>query len=61
MEEKPLRDSFEKDKDGNWCCTKATAVKGPRGLLQISQGMTFTKGIPFMGVDIGEMIERESS
>ena len=61
MEEKPLRDSFEKDPNGDWRCTKAIAIKGPRSQIQITVGMTFTKGIPFMGVDVAELIEQESS
>jgi len=62
MEETFSCDAFEKDKDGNWRCIKAVTIKGPRGLLQIAVGMTFTRGIPYLGlVDVAERLDEECS
>ena len=62
MEETFSRDAFEKDEKEDWRCIKAVSIKGPRGLLQIPIGTTFTKGIPYLGlVDIAERLDEESS
>ena len=55
-------DAFAKDEDGNWHCIKSVTIKGPTAQIRITEGMTFTRGIPYLGVvDIAERLEEESS
>ena len=62
MEETFSCDAFEKEKDGDWRCIKAVTIKGPRGVLQIAAGATFTRGVPYLGlVDVAERLEEECS
>ena len=61
MEETFSCDAFEKDKDGNWRCIKAVTIKGLSGLLAIAVGVTFTRGIPYLGVDVAERLDEECS
>jgi len=61
MEETFSCDAFEKKPNGDWHCIKTVTIKGPRGLIQLATGMTFTKGIPYMGVEVAERLDRECS
>ena len=54
-------DAFEKEKDGSWRCVRTVTIKGARGLIQLPVGMSFTKGIPYMGVEVAERLDEECS
>ena len=51
--------AFEKDSDGNWHCIQACSIAIEDKELVFTKGMTFTKGIPFMGVDVAEWLEEK--
>ena len=51
--------AFEKDSDGNWHCIQACAIAIADKELVFTKGMSFTKGIPFMGVDVAEWLEEK--
>ncbi len=55
-EVKPV-DAFEKDSDGNWHCVQACSVDIEDKRLVFTAGMSFTKGTPFMGVDVANWLE----
>jgi hypothetical protein len=60
-EEKSLHDSFEKDSDGNWHCTKGVSINIEGRNIVIAKGMTFTRGTLFMLVDVGQWLDENYS
>ena len=60
-EEKSPCDAFEKDSDGNWRCIEAIDLEIENRMMVIGQGMTFTKGIPFMGFDVAKWLDDNCS
>ena len=56
-EEKSRCDAFEKVSDENWRSIEAIDFEIGNRTIVIGQGMTFTKGIPFMGVDVAEWLD----
>jgi len=61
VEEKisPL-DSFERDNRGTWHCKKACAIEMENKEIVFTEGMTFTKGNPFMAVDVAKWLDENS-
>jgi len=49
--------AFEKDSDGNWLCTHGCSIGIKNKEIVFQEGMTFTKGIPFMGVDVAKWLD----
>jgi hypothetical protein len=60
-EEKSLSDAFEKDSDGNWHCINAISIEMENRMIVIAEGMTFTKGVQFMGVDVAQWLDENYS
>lgn len=62
MEQKDpaILDRFKKNPDGTWTCTRATSIKVGNRVLAINQGMTFTKGVPYLVVDVAEWLDGQS-
>ena len=60
-EEKSPCDAFEKDSDGNWRCIAPVSLEIENRMMVISEGMTFTKGIPFMLVDVAKWLDENCS
>jgi len=56
-EEKSRCDAFEKGLDGNWRCIEAIDFEVENRMIVIGQGVTFTKGIPFMGFDFAKWLD----
>ena len=54
------KDAFEKDPEGNWHCTHGCAIEMANKEIVFSEGMTFTKGTPFMGIDVAKWLEENS-
>jgi len=52
--------SFKKNPDGTWTAVKPTSLKVGNRVMAISEGMTFTRGEPFMFVDVAEWLEEQS-
>lgn len=60
-EEESISDCVEKDAEGNWHCIKATAVEIGNRVIALTEGTTFVKGIPFMGVYVAEWLDEHAS
>ena len=60
-EEKSPSDAFEKDSDGNWHCTSPISIKMENRIIIFREGMTFTKGVPFMTVDVAKWLDENCS
>ena len=57
--ESPI-DAFERDERGTWHCKKACAIEMENKEIVFTQGMTFTKGTPFMMVDVAKWLDENS-
>jgi hypothetical protein len=55
--EKLPSDAFEKDARGNWRCSMACAIDIENKEIIFTEGMTFSKGTPFMGVDVAKWLD----
>ncbi|OGN90325.1 MAG: hypothetical protein A2158_07720 [Chloroflexi bacterium RBG_13_46_14] len=53
-----LEKAFTRDDEGNWTCTQACSLTIDKKELRFSEGLTFAKGIPFIGVDIADWLEK---
>lgn len=60
-EEVSIHDAVEKDFEGNWHCLKAISIEMEHRIIVISAGMTFTKGVLFMGIDVGKWLDEHYS
>ena len=60
QQDSTMLDHFTKNPDATWTCTKATAIKVGKRTIAISQGMTFTKGMPYLVVDVAEWLDGHS-
>ena len=60
-EKKDATESFEKDTEGNWTCVEACSIEINDKEVVFTEGQTFAKGTPFMGIDVAEWLEGESS
>jgi len=59
-EEKSPAESFRKDAGGNWRCVEACAVDMENRQIVFTDGMTFTRGAPFMGVDVAKWLDEHT-
>ena len=50
-------DAFRKDTSGNWECVQACALDMENKEIVFTKGTTFTKGSPFMGVDVAKWLD----
>ena len=60
-EEASIHDAVEKDSEGNWHCLEAISIEMEQRMIVISAGMTFTKGVLFMGVDVAKWLDEHYS
>ena len=60
-EEVSISDAVEKDSEGNWHCIKAIPVEMENRMIILSAGTTFTKGVPFMGIDVAKWLDEHCS
>ena len=60
-QEAPLADCVALDADGNWLCHTAIAVEDKGRKILLPAGMTFHRGTPFNGVDVGEWLDKNVS
>lgn len=61
MEERDVRQCFWRDHDGSWICIDPVTILHPKGRVQVSPGTTLRPGIPFMGIDLANWLEGQSS
>ena len=59
-EKKSPTDAFERDARGTWHCKEACAIEMENKEIVFTKGMTFTKGILFMAVDVTEWLDKNS-
>jgi len=53
-------DAFERDTRGTWHCKQACVIEIENKELIFTEGMTSTKGIPFMMVDVAKWLDENS-
>ena len=58
--EKAPDEAFKKDDKGNWRCVEACALDMENKEIVFTQGMTFVKGSPFMGVDVAKWLDEHA-
>ena len=57
-EEVMPQDAFQKDADGNWRCLKACPIHIENKTIEFVAGTVFEKGIPFMGIDVADWLDK---
>ena len=60
-EEVSIHDAVEKDSEGNWHCLKAISIEMENRMIVLSAGMTFTKGVPFLGINVAKWLDEHCS
>jgi len=60
-EEVSISDAVEKDSEGNWHCLKAISIEMENRMIALGAGMTFTKGVPFLGIDVAKWLDENCS
>lgn len=53
--------AVEKDSAGNWHCLKAIPIEIGNRMIALSEGMTFTEGTLFWGVDVAKWLDEHYS
>lgn len=54
-------DAFKKNPDGSWSAVKPITITSPTGEAeQIGPGMSFTKGVLFMGIDLAALLDEKA-
>ena len=59
-EKKSPTDGFERDAQGTWHCKQTGSIEMENKEIIVTEGMTFTKGILFMAVDIAKWLDENS-
>ena len=59
-QEQSIIDRFKKNPDGTWTSIKAAPLKVKNRTITIPEGMSFTRGEPFMFIDVAEYLEEQS-
>ena len=59
-EKKSPTDGFERDSRGTWHCKQACSIEMEDKEIVFTEGMTFTKGSPFMMVDVAKWLDEHS-
>ncbi len=53
-------DAFERDAHGTWHCKEACAIEMENKEIVFTKGMTFTKGIPYLMIDVAKWLDENS-
>jgi hypothetical protein len=53
-------EAFKKDARGDWHCAVACAIDIENKEIIFTQGMAFSKGTPFMGVDVAKWLDEHA-
>jgi len=59
-EEKLPKNTFERDSSGTWHCKEACAVEMDNKEIVFSEGMEFTRGVPYMAIDVAKWLDENS-
>jgi hypothetical protein len=50
--------AFRKNSNGSWTSVQSVTISNPNGgQIQIGAGVTFTRGVMFMGVDLAAWLD----
>ena len=50
--------AFQRNDNGTWTSIDSATISGPGGgIIQIGPGMTFSRGVQFMGVDLAAWLD----
>ena len=60
VKEKSPAETFHKDANGNWHCVDACAIDMENKEIVFTEGMTFARGAPFMGVDVAKWLDEHA-
>ena len=50
--------AFRRNPDGSWTSIGSVSIKGPSGQVQVGTGMTFNRGVLFLGLDIAAWLDQ---
>ncbi|MDP6126670.1 MAG: hypothetical protein QF713_02880 [Dehalococcoidales bacterium] len=50
-------DAFDKDSEGRWTCVQGCSIEMGNKEIVFSEGMKFTKGTSYMGIDVAEWLD----
>jgi len=59
-EKKSPTDAFERDNHGVWHCKEACSIEMENKEIRFTEGLSFNKGIPFMGIDVAKWVDEHS-
>ncbi len=59
-EKKSPLDAFEKDAEGNWLCIEGCSIDINEKEVVFIEGQSFSKGSPFMGIDVAEWLDENT-
>ena len=59
-EKKSPTDAFERDTRGTWHCKQGCTIEIENKVIVFTEGLTFSKEIPFMGVDVAKWLDENS-
>ncbi len=59
-EEKDVMESFKKDEEGTWLCLEGCSIDINDKEVVFTEGQSFSKGDPFMGIDVAEWLDEKS-
>ncbi len=59
-EKKSPTDAFERNASGTWHCKEACSIEMENKEITFTEGMTFTKGIPYMMIDVAKWLDENS-
>ena len=59
-EEKSPLEAFKKDDDGTWLCLEGCSIDINDKEVVFTQGQSFAKGDPFMGIDVAEWLDEKA-
>jgi hypothetical protein len=49
--------AFRRNPNGSWTSIQSVTIQGPNGAIQIGPGMTSTRGVAFMGLDLAAWLD----
>ena len=53
------KDAFVKNSDGSYSVIKPIAFQGPTVSISLNPGMSFSRGVEFMGIDIAKVLDEQ--
>ena len=54
-------EDFKKNADGSWTLVRNTDLEASIGVIRLTSGMTFKKGMTILGFDVAEILDNVSS